>query len=127
MRYGACTEADVKLLRSRVVGRAPDRPKLSDPKFHHVSIITSYSAHRDKINKVHSKHFAEEAGLKLQEFYSNDKWKPDSKHDKKGKKRNIHEVDPQRKSNEINPYLKDTLWSLPHACSEIILVCSSCV
>ena len=27
-------------------------------------------------------------------------------------------IDPQRKSNEINPYLKDTLWSLPHACSE---------
>ena len=37
---------------------------------------------------------------------------------KKEKKRNIHEVDPQRKSNEINPYLKDTLWSLPHVYSE---------
>ena len=65
-----------------------------------------------------SKQFADEAGLKLQEFYSNDKWRSNSKHDKKGKKRNIHEVDSQRKSNEINPYLKDTLWSLPHACSE---------
>ena len=65
----------------------------------------------DKINEVCSKQFAEEAGLKLQEFHSNDKWRPDSKHDKKGKKKNIHEVDTQRKSNEINPYLKDTLES----------------
>ena len=30
MRYGACTEADIKLLRSRIVGRGPGKPKLSD-------------------------------------------------------------------------------------------------
>ena len=48
MRYGTCTEADIRLLRARIVGKGPGQPKLSDPNFHHVSIITSWNAYRDK-------------------------------------------------------------------------------
>lgn len=84
MRYDACTEANVKLLCSCIVGRGSDMPSLTDLKFHNVSIITSWNAHRDKINEVHSQHFAEKTDQTLVEFYSRDKQKADSKEHKKG-------------------------------------------
>ncbi|EKM50409.1 uncharacterized protein PHACADRAFT_104881 [Phanerochaete carnosa HHB-10118-sp] len=118
MSYGACPDADIKLLNSRIVGRANGRPNLSDPRFHHVSIITSWNAHRDKINEVRSVQFAEEAGKSLQELYSNDKWEADVKESRKKKRGQAHEVNPKRINNEINPFLKETLWSLPHSCSQ---------
>ncbi|EKM55811.1 uncharacterized protein PHACADRAFT_96286, partial [Phanerochaete carnosa HHB-10118-sp] len=100
MRYGACTEADIKLLHSCVVGRGPNQPKLPNQKFHQILIITSWNAHRDKINKIRSEQFANELDQKLTSFYS---------------------------SNEINSFLKDALWDLHHFCtqnhSELLKIC----
>ena len=52
MRYKSCTDADIRLIRSCVAGRAAEKPKLSEEKFRHVSIITALNAHRDKINEL---------------------------------------------------------------------------
>ncbi|EKM48663.1 uncharacterized protein PHACADRAFT_47079, partial [Phanerochaete carnosa HHB-10118-sp] len=71
MRQTSQTANDGKL-RKCLENMPNGRPKLSDPRFHHVSIITSWNAHRDKINEVKSVQFAEKAGKSLQEFYSND-------------------------------------------------------
>jgi hypothetical protein len=41
MRYATCTPEDIKFLKSRIAGRRPDQPKLSDKEFRNVSIITA--------------------------------------------------------------------------------------
>ena len=102
--------------RSRIVGKGPDKPKLTDSKFHNISIITSYNAYRDKINEVKSGHFANETHQTLATFYSRDTYQPDFQDNGQHKRRKRH-IDPQRENNEINPYLKETLWELPHVCS----------
>jgi hypothetical protein len=38
MRYAAYTPEDIKFLKSRIAGRRPDQPKLSDKEFKNVSI-----------------------------------------------------------------------------------------
>ena len=73
MRYQACTNADIKLLRTRIVETGPDRPQLSDPCFYNVSIITSFNNHWDKINEIDSACFADETNQQLTSFYSQDK------------------------------------------------------
>jgi len=44
MRYAACTPEDIKFLKTRIAGRRPDQPKLSDKNFRNVSIITALNA-----------------------------------------------------------------------------------
>src|SRR5258705_2672554 len=41
MRYAACTPEDIKFLKTRIAGRRPDQPKLSDKEIRNVSIITA--------------------------------------------------------------------------------------
>ncbi|KAI4294020.1 hypothetical protein K525DRAFT_213689 [Schizophyllum commune Loenen D] len=72
MRYAACTDADIAFLQSRVVGSQPGAPRLSDPKFRNVSIITARHAEKDAFNELGSKRFATETGQDLTSFYSND-------------------------------------------------------
>ncbi|KAJ3473000.1 hypothetical protein NLI96_g13171 [Meripilus lineatus] len=64
MRYGKCTDADIKLLNSRVLG-SPSAPTLSDPRFRNVSVITAWNFDRDAINSVSCERFALESGQKL--------------------------------------------------------------
>ena len=90
----------------------------TDPNFHHVSMITSFNAYRDKINEVRSAQFAKEAGKTLETFHSSDKWRPDPKDGNRQRGRQHYEVDPLRRNNEINPFLKETLWNLQHSCSQ---------
>ena len=91
MRYKSCTDADIQLIRSRIAGRAPEKPKLADERFRHVSIITALNAHRDKINELAAIRFASDINMPLVTFYSIDKWKTqDNDNDKqKGFKRII--------------------------------------
>lgn len=118
MRYGACTPTDIQLLRSRIVGRHLNQPKLTDPNFHYVSIITSWNAYRDKINSLRSEQFAQECNSTLQTFYSKDQWKSDTKAEPKKQRKNSRKVNPHRSNNNINPYLQDALWNLSHCCSD---------
>ena len=99
MRYCACTDADIELLRTRVVGEGLGRPKLRDSRFHHVSVITSYNAYRDKINEIRTQQFASESGQSLCTFYSKDKWRPDVQEGHKSKRRFKRDIDPHRRNN----------------------------
>ena len=40
LRYRACSPDDIELLETRIAGRGPSRPKLNQPRFRNVSIIT---------------------------------------------------------------------------------------
>ena len=62
MRYAACTPEDIKFLKTRIAGRRPDQPKLSDKNFRNVSIITALNAQKDRINELGSVRFAAETG-----------------------------------------------------------------
>ncbi|KAI5823008.1 hypothetical protein K523DRAFT_255964 [Schizophyllum commune Tattone D] len=72
MRYSACDEDDLDVLRERVVGNGPQAPSLSDPKFRDVSIITARHAEKDAFNDLGCKRFAADTGQELTSFYSQD-------------------------------------------------------
>src|SRR6267154_2022701 len=74
MRYAVCTPEDIKFLKSRIAGRCPDQPNLSDKEFRNVSIITALNAQKDRINELGSAHFATETGQTLTDFYSIDRF-----------------------------------------------------
>ena len=52
MRYAACTHEDIKFLKSRIAGRHPNQPKLSDKEFINVSIITALTIQKDRIKEL---------------------------------------------------------------------------
>jgi hypothetical protein len=60
MRYGACTAEDLKYPRSRTISRRAGHPTFNDPGFRCVSVITALNSHKDKINELGCKNFAEE-------------------------------------------------------------------
>ena len=74
MRYAACTPEDIKFLKTRIAGRRPDQPKLSDKELRNVSIITALNAQKDRINELGSARFAAEMGQTLTHFYSIDRF-----------------------------------------------------
>jgi PIF1-like helicase len=98
MRYKSCTDDDIELLHSRIAGPGPNQPKLSDPQFRHVSVITARNIHQDKINEMGSVKFANDHGEKLTNFYSVDKWKS-TDNTKSAKKSIKQQIDPLRSSN----------------------------
>jgi hypothetical protein len=119
MRYKACTDDDVRLLKAHVVGSRADRPNLSDPNFHDVSIITSYNAYRNTINRLGSRRFAQETNQTLVDFYSVDKWcSANNKKGTSGRKRKYKAKNPHTPSDVIQPYIKEILWNLPHIASD---------
>ena len=74
MRYAACTPEDITFLKTRIAGRRPEQPKLSDKEFRNVSIITALNAQKDRINELGSTRFAAETGQTLTHFYSIDRF-----------------------------------------------------
>ena len=54
MRYATCTPEGIKFLKSRIAGRRPDQPKLSDKEFINVSIITALNIQKDRIKELGS-------------------------------------------------------------------------
>ena len=108
LRYKSCTEEDIELLQSRVAGTGQGRPKLNDPRFKYVSIITRWNAARDKINMEASKKFAIEHGQELVDFYSVDRLGGKSD-DSVPKKQRRRMVDPLRKRNIVSDELQDLL------------------
>jgi hypothetical protein len=118
MRYKACTPDDIKFLRTRIAGPAPDRPKLAQKKFRNVSIITAWNAHKDRINQLGIERFAAETGQSLVTFYSKDQWKADDGNMQKRRWTKRKVVNPIRKSNALDPALQRALWDLPHASTD---------
>ena len=115
MRYAACTPEDIKFLKTRIAGRRPDQPKLSDKELRNVSIITALNSQKDRINELGSTRFAMETGQSLTHFYSIDKFgiPPDVAEKRlRGKK---SKASGKHMSNEISPTLQKIIWNLPHS------------
>ncbi|KAF7789846.1 hypothetical protein EIP86_000794 [Pleurotus ostreatoroseus] len=92
LRYKACTPDDIALLRARIVGPGPNDPKLTDPEFRNVPIITRYNAFRDKLNELGCTRFARERNQPLQIYYSEDEWTTQSVDDSgSNKKKRKHQ------------------------------------
>ncbi|KAK0216366.1 hypothetical protein IW262DRAFT_1449774 [Armillaria fumosa] len=72
IRYKDATTADIEFLQSRVVAKHGG-PKLTDPEFHNMSIITGLNIHKDEYNHLGAIRFTEESGQELCEFYCDDK------------------------------------------------------
>ncbi|KAJ7707222.1 hypothetical protein B0H16DRAFT_1345312 [Mycena metata] len=73
MRYRACTEEDIKFLRTKVASDRPGHPHLDSIKFRNVSVITAWNIHKDTINDLGARRFAEDTGQQLHKFYSIDR------------------------------------------------------
>ncbi|TFK53320.1 hypothetical protein OE88DRAFT_1711381 [Heliocybe sulcata] len=111
MRYKSCTEADIKFLQTRIAGKSDSKPKLYDSRFRHVSLITARNIHRDKVNLLGARQFADDIGETLTEFCSLDKWK--NSHGSRSKKhrrtqKTVHA------SDIIPDETKRILWNMPH-------------
>ena len=65
---------DIIFLKTRIAGRRPEQPKLSEKEFRNVSIITALNAQKDRINELGSIRFAAETYQTLTHFYSIDRF-----------------------------------------------------
>ncbi|KIJ59244.1 hypothetical protein HYDPIDRAFT_65467, partial [Hydnomerulius pinastri MD-312] len=74
MRYKNCTADDLAFLRLHIVGPDPGRPKLTDPQFRNVSIITAWNNQKDRINELGCQRFADDTKQPLSVFFSNDQY-----------------------------------------------------
>ncbi|KAI0351827.1 hypothetical protein OH77DRAFT_1486543 [Trametes cingulata] len=113
-RMKACDADDIALLRSRIVGLTHSSPVLHPPGREPVSIITALNSHRDSINSVGSKAFAQAMGIDLIEFHSVDSWAADEDQDSTRATQRVHAstVNPRRSSNRIGKEMQELLWSL---------------
>ncbi|RPD67887.1 hypothetical protein L226DRAFT_423547, partial [Lentinus tigrinus ALCF2SS1-7] len=116
--YQACTPQDIKLIQSRVAGHGPGRPKLNQPRFQDVSVITSWNTYRDKINELGCERFAKENDQTLSTFYSVDKLGSETDSSDLPRRRRKDKVNPSRATNIVNSELQDMLWDLSHHQSE---------
>jgi hypothetical protein len=117
MRYGACTPADIKFLRSRIAGRCPEQPNVAAKNFRNVAIICGVHTHKDMINQLGCQRFAEETGQKLTNFYSIDKWgkeeDPAYKKKKCGSSKGASKF--KHESNKIDFDDQLEIWKLHHS------------
>ncbi|TFK82753.1 hypothetical protein K466DRAFT_499733 [Polyporus arcularius HHB13444] len=112
LHYRACTDEDIKLIQSRVAGPGPHRPKLNQPRFRNVSVITSWNSDRDAINAMGCERFARENGQVLQTFYCRDKLAAESDSSDMSRRQRQNKVNPKRATNIVNPELQELLWNL---------------
>jgi len=118
MRYAACTPEDIKFLKTRIAGRRPDQPKLSDKEFRNVSIITALNAQKDKINELGSARFAAETGQTLTHFYSIDRFGSPPDVAEKRPKGKRSKASGKHAFNQISPSLQKIIWNLPHSATQ---------
>jgi hypothetical protein len=107
MRYGACTLADVKFLKSRIAGYCSESPQLNNPLFRNVSIITALNSQKDTINYLGSKRFATDTRQELIHFRSVDQIS--TRAINKQKWRNCE----QSNLTRIDSRLRRMLWEAP--------------
>ncbi|KAJ6540673.1 hypothetical protein B0H19DRAFT_1001765 [Mycena capillaripes] len=73
MRYGACTDDDLKFLESRIAGFRPESPKLNERDIRNVSIITARNSQKDALNRMGAARFAKDTDQTLIDFCSLDR------------------------------------------------------
>ena len=73
-----------------------------------MSIITRFNSHRDELNRLGSKQFAQDTNQKLVDFYSIDKFGGEV-NDNASRAVNKKAINPKRKTNLINPILQEQL------------------
>lgn len=115
LRWHACTDADIALLRKRLAGSSEDL-SVDAAGYKNVSIITAKNRDKDQINASCSARFAQEAGMDLVHFYSSDTLKPvdPAKKTWSAVKRIYSTVNKMTKSLQIN------LWNQAPCTSEQI-------
>lgn len=117
LRYHSCSKEDIALLKTRIVSRENNRPLLSSPQFHNVSIITRWNAYRDCINELGTANFARETKQTLYRFYARDTWKQADGNAIRSRSKSKATKNPSRKSNRIPAALQNLFWELPHYCT----------
>ena len=113
MRYAACTHEDIKFLKTRIAGRRPDQPKLSDKEIRNVSIITALNAQKDRLNELGSVRFAAETGQTLTHFFSIDRFGNPPDVAERRPKSKKSKTSGKHVSNDISPALQKIIWELP--------------
>ncbi|KAJ7171221.1 hypothetical protein C8R46DRAFT_895651 [Mycena filopes] len=118
MRYASCTAEDIKFLQSRVASDRPGHPRLDSLKYRNVSVITSWNIHKDTINELGAKRFAEDTDQDLIEFFSIDR--VSSRTVSKDKWKRCEEA----AFGRIGPRLQSQLWTAtPSTTSEHVPGC----
>ncbi|KAJ7131993.1 hypothetical protein C8R46DRAFT_924064 [Mycena filopes] len=106
MRYRSCTKDDIAFLRTRVASDRVGHPHLDSVIFRNVSVITAWNVHKDSINQLGAKRFAEDTGQELFEFYSIDRLSPKAV-EPAPKWKNLRQAHLKR----ISPKLQEQLWN----------------
>lgn len=115
LRWHACDDADIALLRSRIAVGSNDLC-VDAPGFRNVSVITTYNKDKDEINATNSARFATETGQTLMDFYSTDSLRSSEpkRHDPRRKKK-IYST-----AKVMTRRMQDGLWNQPPSTSEQI-------
>ncbi|PPQ65718.1 hypothetical protein CVT26_000335 [Gymnopilus dilepis] len=106
MRYGACTDDDIKFLDTLVVHNHRELR----PEFRNAAVITRYNAQRDRLNEIGVTRFASDTGQKIHDFYSEDALAVQEEGQTKKRKRRR-----RVKLCSFSPQTQELLWSLPPA------------
>lgn len=114
LRYRACTEEDIELLRSRITTKKRSDTWINLPQFRNVSVIVSRNCERDVINEKKAETFANDTNQELHTFYSVDSYpsatsqreQKNSKHVEKKIKNNV------RMSNKMSVEMQERLWRI---------------
>ncbi|KAF6759624.1 hypothetical protein DFP72DRAFT_806437 [Ephemerocybe angulata] len=115
LRYRACDNDDIALLRSRIAGTSAD-VSVDQNQFRNVSIITSLNRDKDQINTTNSARFAAESGQVLEDFYCFDKLNSgEPKRVDPKKSRRVYS-----KAKSITKAMQVGLWNQPPCTSEQI-------
>ena len=101
MRYGECTQEDIRFLRSRIAGNHPDQPNVASKNFRNVPIIRGIHSQKDQINLLGCERFASDTDQRLTNFYSIDKWGKERKYVGKSKVKTKHAV--LHETSDIDP------------------------
>ena len=109
MRYKSCTNEDIEFLRTLI---ANNGTSLSQKKFAHVPIITSFNSYRDAINAEGARLFATRYNRELHSFYSLDLIASKSIIKPKGSKKQ------KLPAQYLNQKCQETVWNTPPSSSE---------
>ncbi|KAJ7429103.1 hypothetical protein FB451DRAFT_1071521 [Mycena latifolia] len=107
MRYAACTDEDIAFLNSRVASDRPGFPHLDSAKYRNVSVITAFNIHKDTMNELGARRFAEDTGQELAKFFSADKLSTRAVDRKKWSGCE------QARFRNMGPNLQKALWAAP--------------
>ncbi|EIM79210.1 uncharacterized protein STEHIDRAFT_69756, partial [Stereum hirsutum FP-91666 SS1] len=103
LRHCACSDEQIAWMNSKIAGRGPGQPRMSDSDVKYASIITAWNASRDKINDMGAPAFARDNNHALDVFYSLDRWST---------------IDVLRTSDVVEQKMQEKLWAVHPARSE---------